>query len=95
MSVRYLRRPAKARAAKKAAVSAKAAHATPGGSVADAAPVASIAVEPEECEQMAQALAYFCVACGREHETGEVRGCDIARAEADIIAAVDAIRRCP
>lgn len=92
MSVRYLRRAKKARAGKKPAVVTKVANALPGGNTGGAAP---IAVTPEEREQLAQALAYFCVACGREHVTGEVRGCDVARAEAEIIAAVAAIRRCP
>ncbi len=86
MSVRYLRRPMKARATAKAT---KGANVTPGTKIAGAVP---IDVTREEREQLAYALAYFCVACGREHASGDVRGCDIARAEADIVAV---IRRSP
>jgi mono/diheme cytochrome c family protein len=35
-------------------------------------------VTPEECEQLAGALAYFCAACGREHASGDVRCLDVA-----------------
>jgi len=83
MSVRYLRRPVKARAKK--AVASRGTKALPGG---NAVSVIAIDVTSEEREHLAQALAYFCVACGREHATGEVRACDVARAEAEIIAAI-------
>ena len=45
-------------------------------------------VLPQERSAMAQALAYFCVACGREHVTGGVREDDICSAESQIDAAM-------
>lgn len=84
MSVRYLRRPVKARVGKKA-VAARVKNALPGGSSSG---VIAVDVTSDEREHLAQALAYFCVACGREHAAGEVRACDVARAEAEIIAAI-------
>ncbi|MEQ1773519.1 MAG: hypothetical protein ABL891_07015 [Burkholderiales bacterium] len=42
----------------------------------------------DEREKMAQALAYFCVACGREHASGEMRHDDIVCAEAEITTLV-------
>ena len=62
MSVRYLRRPVKSGGREMAAN-----HSS--------RPV--IDVTNDECEPLAQALAYFCVACGRMHASGEVRDGDI------------------
>jgi hypothetical protein len=45
-------------------------------------------VKPDECEQLARALAYFCVACGREHTSGEVRCSDVTQAETLVIEAI-------
>lgn len=48
----------------------------------------AVDVKPDECEQLARALAYFCVACGREHASGEVRCSDVTVAETLVIEAI-------
>jgi hypothetical protein len=75
MVIRYLRRTPKrpARVAAEMAVQRR------------AAPL----VMPEEQVVMARALAYFCVACGRDHASGEVREADICCAEMKIKAVVN------
>lgn len=51
-------------------------------------PPSAVDVRPEECEQLARSLAYFCVACGRQHASGDVRCGDVAEAETMVIAAI-------
>lgn len=52
------------------------------------APQPAVDVKPDECDHLARALAYFCVACGRQHASGEVRCRDVADAEALVIQAI-------
>jgi hypothetical protein len=85
MALRYLRRPPKLAARKREGRPAKGAASTAADCGA-AVPV--VEVMPEESAKMAQALAYFCVACGREHPSGEIRDGDIRCAEADIISVI-------
>ena len=87
MALRYLRRPPKPAGRK--AVARKMKH---GLAAAEKSAVRGSAIEvaDDECTKLAHALAYFCVACGREHTSGEIRECDLARAQAEII---DVIRR--
>ena len=47
-----------------------------------------VKVTNEERGRLAEALAYFCVACGREHASGSVRHDDLACAEAEITAVI-------
>lgn len=51
-------------------------------------PQPAVDVKPDEREHLARALAYFCVACGRQHASGEVRCHDVADAEALVIQAI-------
>lgn len=51
------------------------------------ATVAGVAITPEECENLAQDLAYFNVCIYREAAPGDIRNDDIERAQQDIIAA--------
>ncbi len=44
-----------------------------------------VIVTEQERKHLTEALAYFCVACGREHTSGSVRHDDIVSAEAKII----------
>lgn len=71
MVIRYLRRTPK-RPAKVAANMAVTSRA--------------LEVTPDERVVMARALAYLCVACGREHASGDVREADICCAEMKINA---------
>jgi hypothetical protein len=95
MALRYLRRPPKAAeksasrkdAKRKDGAASKARGFVPVYDEACAPPCA-IDVTPAEREKLAHALAFFCVACGREHTTGEVRDPDFRCAEAEIIAAI-------
>ena len=73
MAIRYLRRPPK-----------------PAGAKARAAKLAAqpLEVTQEERAAMAQSLAYFCAACGREHFSPDVREEDVCCAEAQIKAVI-------
>jgi len=82
MALRYLRRPLKA-ASRKSDVR-KAKRSMPLRHDA-AAGLPAVEVTSDECAKLAQALAYFCVACGREHASGDIRDGDIACAESEII----------
>ena len=83
--IRYLRRPPKPAARKGEARKVERAPVNP----ANAAPAAhSIEIEPGERAALAESLAYFCVACGREHASGGIRHDDIACAEAEIAALI-------
>jgi hypothetical protein len=73
MAIRYLRRPPKPAAAK---------------ARASKHPAPTLEVMPEEQKAMAQSLAFFCVACGREHPSPEVRGDDVCCAQAKIEAVI-------
>ena len=57
-----------------------------------AAAVCSVEITLEERAALAQPLAYFCVACGREHASGGVRQGDIVCAEAEIAAVIRGTR---
>jgi hypothetical protein len=85
MALRYLRRPPKLAVRKREGRPAKAVTSTEADCCA-AVPV--LEVMPEESTTMAQALAYFCVACGREHPSGEIRDGDIHCAEVDILSVI-------
>ena len=82
MAIRYLRRPPKPAKSKAAVQKSKSAGIKPLR--ADA-----VVILPGEYTALAQALAYFCVACGREHPSGGVRQCDIARAEGEILSVIN------
>ena len=84
MGVRYLRRPVKPAGEKMAA--GKRSRAAAGGR--QGGPRAPVVVTEEERERLAEDLAYFCVACGREHASGGVRHDDLACAEAEIITLI-------
>lgn len=75
MAIRYLRRPPKPMSGK-------------GGTRAVNHAVPPLEVTADEQAAMARSLAYFCVACGREHDSAEVRKEDICCAEAQIKAVV-------
>jgi hypothetical protein len=47
-----------------------------------------VEVTPEEQAAMAQSLAYFCAACGREHSSPDVHPDDVCCAEARIKAVI-------
>lgn len=82
MAIRYLRRPPKPATCKVAVQKSKSAGVKPAS--ADA-----VVILPGEHAALAQALAYFCVACGREHPSGGVRQCDIVRAEGEILSVIN------
>lgn len=75
MAIRYLRRPPKPLSGKGGARTVK-----------RAAP--PLEVTADEQAAMAHSLAYFCVACGREHASAEVREEDVCCAKAQIQAVV-------
>lgn len=85
MTTRYLRRPPKPAALKVAARKVKRAAVNPAHA---APPAATPEITPNERAVLAESLAYFCVACGREHASGGVRHDDIACAETDIDAVI-------
>jgi len=83
MGLRYLRRPP--RPAVRNEAGGKSRH---GVAAQKEPPAQVVEVMPGECVEMARALAYFCVACGREHASGDIRCRDVAVAEADIIETI-------
>ena len=85
MVMRYLRRPPKPTLRNAALRKVE----RPPIKPADAAPaVCSVEITSEERAAVAQPLAYFCVACGREHASDGVRQGDVVCAEAEIAALV-------
>lgn len=100
MALRYLRRPLKlavqnaghSDAARDSKAKVRRGRRKPGEFVPvydeACSPQTAVDVKPDECEQLARALAYFCVACGRHHASGEVRCRDVADAEALVIQAI-------
>lgn len=87
MRIRNLIRPVKPGGMKKAAcTSSYAVAASVAHEGADTQ--TPVKVTKEERERLAEALAYFCVACGREHVSGSVRHDDLACAEAEITAVI-------
>lgn len=48
-----------------------------------------VIVTEQERKHLAEALAYFCAACGREHPSGSVRHDDVVGAEAEILKLID------
>ena len=85
MVIRYLRRPPKP-ATRKTAVQKSTSAGVAGVIPARADAVVILAGEHAA---LAQALAYFCAACGREHPSGGVRQCDIARADGEILSVIN------
>lgn len=85
MALRYLRRPPKLAVRKRREQPARG---LTSPEACCSANVTVVEVMPEESTKMAQALAYFCVACGREHPSGEIRDGDIHCAEADIVSVI-------
>lgn len=98
MALRYLRRPLKSAEPNAAhgdvarKPKGRRGGRRPGGFVPvydeACSPRLSVEVKSDECEQLARALAYFCVACGREHTSGEVRCGDVTQAETLVIEAI-------
>ena len=83
MALRYLRR------SPKTAVRKRDVHTRMGKlAVADKAGKPALEIAPDECAKLAKSIAYFCVACGREHASGDVRDGDLACAEAEIVALI-------
>jgi hypothetical protein len=85
MSLRYLRRPPKPSSRNSAAPAVKCALRTKEASGPAKLPVG---IDPDERAKLAQALAFFCAACGREHASGAVCCNDVICAEADIVAVI-------
>lgn len=79
MAIRYLRRPPKPMAGK-------------GGRRAVNRAFPPLEVTADEQAALARSLAYFCVACGREHDTAELSQEDLCCAEAKIKAVVRRIQ---
>jgi hypothetical protein len=78
MTIRYLRRPPKPAAAK-----ARAAKQTQP----------TLDVMPQEQAAMAQSLAYFCAACGREHASPIVSDEDVCCAQSRIEAVIRKVQK--
>ena len=89
MAIRYLRRPPK-RTSQKADVNKgkrtliKPVHSAPAEQ--------PLQITPDERVALAESLAYFCVACGREHASGNIRHGDIACAEAEIASVISRVQ---
>ncbi len=88
MAMRYLRRPPKPKPSSRKPGALQAGRAAAAQDLVGPVAQPMIEVAPDEREKLAQALAYFCVACGREHASSSVRCNDVACAEAEIIAVI-------